>query len=263
MAGFWIPMRIDLEQDPSVIAMADALGMDEYAIVGRLHCIWSWANENLTDGHAHGVTQKWIDRRLQTPGFAEAMTKAGWLAVEDGHVVFPKFSVWNDKSAKIRLNSTKRKQRQREKQEDGGDDLSHSQRDISVTQPGTTAQHSTNINTPAPASPGGPDVLKSKPRKPKAETNPNHTPAIEHFTARWKAWFKGDYPFQPKDAKAIERILKAIGNDLDKFKRIVERYFANTEKFFAGHCLTKLDNAIATFIAEPMQQWYDPTPGGK
>ncbi len=68
--------------------------------------------------------------------------------------------------------------------------------------------------------------------------------------------------FAARDAKAIERILTAIGNDLDKFKRIVGRYFANTDRFFDGHAIPKLESSLAAFIAEPVGQWYDPMPGG-
>lgn len=124
---------------------------------------------------------------------------------------------------------------------------------------GTGTGTESNTLTPPTA-----DVPVPKPRTPKPlkDTNPNHKPAIEHFTAEWRKWFRGDYPFTARDAKAIERILTAIGNDLDKFKRIVGRYFANTDRFFDGHAIPKLESSLAAFIAEPVGQWYDPMPGG-
>ena len=62
MAGDWIPLRADVHEDPAVIAIAAALGMEEYAVVGRLHKLWSWANRQLADGNAACVTDSWIDR---------------------------------------------------------------------------------------------------------------------------------------------------------------------------------------------------------
>lgn len=133
MAGDWIAMRCDLASDPAVIHMAAALGLDEYAVIGRLHHLWSWADQQTTDGvvtlpsrpcHAPGVTDAqqggdngailaWIDRRLATPGFAAAMVSAGWLECFAGGVRFPNFDRWNSQTAKQRLLATKRQAKRR------------------------------------------------------------------------------------------------------------------------------------------------------
>lgn len=113
MAGEWIPMRIDLADDPAVIMIAGLLGVDEYAVVGRLHRLWVWVNRHLTSGHAPGVTEQWIDRFLATPGFAAAMRKAGWLLVRTGAVEFPNFERWNSQGAKRRLLAAQRKRAER------------------------------------------------------------------------------------------------------------------------------------------------------
>ena len=57
MAGDWIPMRVDLADDPAVISIATATGLDELAVVGRLHRLWSWANRHLTTGAAPSVSE--------------------------------------------------------------------------------------------------------------------------------------------------------------------------------------------------------------
>ena len=44
MAGDWIKMRVDLNEDPAVVGMAIALDTDEHSVVGRLHKLWSWAD---------------------------------------------------------------------------------------------------------------------------------------------------------------------------------------------------------------------------
>ena len=113
MADHWIPMRLDLHDDPAVIAIAGALGMDEYAVVGRLHRLWSWANRHLTSGDASCVTVVWIDRYIGAPGFAAAMQAAGWLVAGEGGVTFPSFEKWNSQGAKRRALTANRMRRAR------------------------------------------------------------------------------------------------------------------------------------------------------
>src|SRR5947209_424033 len=113
MAGDWIPMRVDLHDDPAVIAIAGETGLDEFAVVGRLHRLWSWANRQLTSGVAPSITDSWVDRHVNTPGFAAAMLKAGWLRLRSGHLEFPNFDRWNSQGAKKRLEKTQRKQVER------------------------------------------------------------------------------------------------------------------------------------------------------
>lgn len=108
MAGDWIPMRNDLIDDPAVIAIAHSLGMDEYAVVGRLHRLWSWANKHLTTGNAHGVTSEWLDRYVSSPGFAAAMLNAGWLRSRTDGIEFPHFDRWNSQSGKQRALTARR-----------------------------------------------------------------------------------------------------------------------------------------------------------
>lgn len=117
MAGDWIPMRVDLTDDPAVIAIASATGLDEFAVVGRLFCLWSWANRHLPSGHAPCVTELWIDRYTAAPGFAAAMLNAGWLLARSGGVEFPNFDRWNSQGAKRRLLASQRKAKERSRGE--------------------------------------------------------------------------------------------------------------------------------------------------
>ena len=79
MEGDWIKMRTDLSEDPLVIAMAARLHVDEFSVVGRLHRIWSWADRQLTDGLALGITTEWIDQFVRLEGFSNALLETGWL----------------------------------------------------------------------------------------------------------------------------------------------------------------------------------------
>ena len=113
MAGDWIQMRTDLADDPAVIAMSAALGIDADWVVGKLHGIWSWANTHTKDGYA-SVTLEWLDVRARCANFGAAMRAVGWLEVtEDGRVLFPKYSRYNGKSAKKRALSRDRMKRYR------------------------------------------------------------------------------------------------------------------------------------------------------
>lgn len=108
MAGDWIPMRTDLAEDPAVIGIADATGLDEGGVVGRLHRLWSWASWHTEDGDVKGVTLAWINRHVHSDGFAEAMVKVGWLVVTKSGVRFPRFDEWNSQSAKKRRLTARR-----------------------------------------------------------------------------------------------------------------------------------------------------------
>lgn len=108
MAGDWIAIRCDLANEPEVISIAEATGLDEYAVVGRLHRLWSWGNRHTTDGNAPSVTYSWVDRYLQQDGFALAMEEAGWLAHDGASLMFPKFDRFNSQGAKQRLLTAKR-----------------------------------------------------------------------------------------------------------------------------------------------------------
>ena len=101
-------MRCDLGDDPAVIGIASATGLDEDTVVGKLHRLWSWANKQTADGNADGVTEKWIDRFLSVTGFAQAMVDVGWLTLRAGGITIPNFDRHNSQSAKVRALTAKR-----------------------------------------------------------------------------------------------------------------------------------------------------------
>jgi len=114
MAGDWIAMRTDLADDPAVIAMTDALRTPErpwmtpQLVVGCWHTLWSWANHQLRDGCASGVTAVWIDARVGVTGFTAAAQHVGWLVFDGDALRFPNWDRWNSKSAKERLLAQRR-----------------------------------------------------------------------------------------------------------------------------------------------------------
>ena len=109
MAGDWIKVRCALREDPDVIAIAAAVGCDEFGAVGRLHAVWSWLDQHSVDGTNVRIVSAFLDRLTACPGFAAAMRAVGWLAGEDGALTFPGYLEHNGESAKRRATETKRK----------------------------------------------------------------------------------------------------------------------------------------------------------
>ena len=113
MAGDWIKLENVTPDKPEVIAIADILGIDQDAVLGKLVRLWIWADEQTFDGNAGGngvsVTNTFINRRVFLNGFAEAMEKVDWITSNsDGSVTFPNFNRHNGETAKKRALTAKR-----------------------------------------------------------------------------------------------------------------------------------------------------------
>lgn len=111
MAGDWIKMSHDISTKPEVVALASQLGMDRFAVVGRLHEIWCWFDRHTSDGNARGVTQAFLDSLVDAEGFASALASVGWLEARDGAIRMPNFGRHLSKSAKQRALGQERSQR--------------------------------------------------------------------------------------------------------------------------------------------------------
>jgi hypothetical protein len=113
MAGDWIPMRHDIADDPAVICISEATGLDRYGVVGRLHRVWSWFDSVSRFGHASVTQLSWIDHLVERDGFATAMISAGWLVHDSSGMSLPNFDRWISQSAKQRVLATRRKRSER------------------------------------------------------------------------------------------------------------------------------------------------------
>jgi len=113
VAGDWIKMRVALRDDPSVIGVAEATSLDEDTVVGKLHRLWSWADQHTTDGRAAGITPRWVDKYLGFTGISDALVSAGWLVFEPGYMILPAFDKHNGSSAKSRAENTIRQRASR------------------------------------------------------------------------------------------------------------------------------------------------------
>ena len=91
-AGFWVKMRRSLSSDPDVFRIGELTKLDRFSVVGRLHAVWSWADEHdVAKRDAVTVTTAYVDSVADCVGFAQAMRQVGWLAGSDGALLFPNF----------------------------------------------------------------------------------------------------------------------------------------------------------------------------
>lgn len=175
MAGDYIPMRLDLAEDPAVISIAATTKLSTDLVVGKLHRFWSWANRHTSDGRLPGVPADWLDTFVGKKGFAAAMAatpERPWLVIENVGITIPNFDHWNGQSAKKRLEGAIRKRRSRENGDatspqsddppDNRPQMSHKKCDHNRTGAPPTGQdrkvHSSSNPTQGKASNGGTDA---------------------------------------------------------------------------------------------------------
>jgi hypothetical protein len=245
MASDWIPMRINLAFDPAVIAISARLGLDEYSVVGRLHRLWGWANDNLTDGHAKGVTPSWVDTFVGIPGFAVAMAEAGWLTLRSGAVSFPNFDRWNSQGAKQRILATRRKANERVAK------ASRPQRDKNATKEEKRIEEKDPPNPPA----GGTGVFDgSSEDAPRSGTPPDNDArcetAFRRFKDLWGQRYGAAYPAGKHDPAIVRKLVESYG--LDEATEVFKRFLADESQFHAAgenHPLAKLERHLSKWVA--------------
>lgn len=114
MAGDWIKVEKATRGKPEVLRLAVALNVHPMHALGLCVAFWSWADDQLTDGHAVGVTKEVLDTHLGHAGFCEALESVGWLQVRSGSLVVPHFDRNLSESAKNRALAKDRKGKQRQ-----------------------------------------------------------------------------------------------------------------------------------------------------
>jgi hypothetical protein len=120
MAGDWIKMKSALANEPEVRAIAKRTGLDLFAVVGRLHAVWAYADSVTECGEIPYLDEGDIDKMVEHEGFADAMRQVGWLEVRDASIVIPAFETHNGKSAKRRSQTAKRNSEWRKKPDSTG-----------------------------------------------------------------------------------------------------------------------------------------------
>ena len=83
MALNWIKFETTTSDKPEVWAIANELGIDPDAVVGKLLRVWAWFDEQTENGNAPSVTSALLDRRVGVTGFVKSVIQTGWLE-DDG-----------------------------------------------------------------------------------------------------------------------------------------------------------------------------------
>lgn len=117
MAGDWIEVQTCTPDKPEVHQLAEILEIEPDAIVGKLIRIWAWADMHTVDGNASSVTRSLLDRITNVSGFADALSKVGWLKSMTTGVHFTNFDRHNGETAKTRALTGKRVAKSRSKAE--------------------------------------------------------------------------------------------------------------------------------------------------
>jgi hypothetical protein len=114
MAGDWIKIEHTLPDKPEIDALAVALGIDHDAVVGKLVRLWVWADQQTVSGEAIPVTEPFLNRITNCPGFASALVDVGWMKWRNGRIYLPKFDRHNGQTAKSRALTSCRMKRLRD-----------------------------------------------------------------------------------------------------------------------------------------------------
>lgn len=109
----WLKLDKSTADKPEIFAIAERLGIDPDAVLGKCIRVWSWFDSHTTNGSANGagVTKSLIDRITGVTGFADSMLFVGWLAQLEGDLggfALPNFDRHNGETAKARALTAKR-----------------------------------------------------------------------------------------------------------------------------------------------------------
>ena len=103
-------MRLDLQTHPKIVRILSATKADKFRVIGGLHAVWSVFDTHSSDGRLDGYTPETLDHIIGWDGFADAMMKVGWLALDGPEtLILPEFDEHNGKSGKRRAEDQKRK----------------------------------------------------------------------------------------------------------------------------------------------------------
>ena len=88
-----------------------------------------------------------------------------------------------------------------------------------------------------------PPAAGKPPKKPRKKATGAHAELIEYYVNSWKKRYGRKYPFRDVDGVKAAELLELCGGALDDAKAVIDRYLADTGKFFNGHSLALLTSA--------------------
>lgn len=228
MARDWIPMRLDLADDPAVVQMAEILGLDEDHVVGLCHRFWSWVSRNSNAAALQDVTQPVIARAIKRAEFVSAMVQVGWIVIVDGHVEIPNYERWLSQGAKRRALASKRQS-----------DFRVRNRNASVTRAALPEDRTgeKRIKPPPPTSPSRPKTAKSGKSANREE---------EVSLKSWKALTKRLGTLGVGTARITAAECKAAGASPEQAHALVDYWESRRDVWDVGALCVRLKNALPT-----------------
>ncbi len=111
----WIKMRVELPNDPAVMRLSKLTGLDRFAVIGRLHALWSWFDVNSACGQVEFVDADDLANVVGSREFVDALCKISWLKIKKSSAELPNFSLHNGETAKARIQKNQRQAKWRER----------------------------------------------------------------------------------------------------------------------------------------------------
>lgn len=219
MAGDWIKVRTNLGGDPAVKSIARELRETAHSVVGRLHALWSWADQHTDDGALDFTVLTDIDDIVEKRGFAAQMVRVGWLIDRgaDG-VCIPNWERHNGRSAKKRCLDSEAQRRKRESHTDINLTMSENDSDKKRQTPDQRREEKSNTPIVPASGDGAPSASAGK------SEDPNEDPLL----LRAKSIFRMR-PGTPLDrglARAWSKAAPAVTATLDSEWSQLEAYYA-------------------------------------
>lgn len=114
MAGDWIKIRHNLDEDPRVLRIAQLLSIDDLdLLVGKLWRFWRYGDTQTVDGFIPFASAETVDRITRLSGLGNALVAVGWIDVSDKGVQIVRFDDHISESAKRRASNTSRQRKLR------------------------------------------------------------------------------------------------------------------------------------------------------
>jgi len=109
----WTAIDLITPDKPEIESIVDALDVSKNEVVGALLRLLCWSDEHCTEDGLTNLSLKALDRKIELPGFAQALIDCGWAREEGGKIIMVNYANKNGKTAKKRLQDARRQARSR------------------------------------------------------------------------------------------------------------------------------------------------------
>lgn len=104
----WIKVETHLLNKLEIFELADILSISKKEAAINCILVWSWFDNNSTDGMAKARSAKLLDCLCECEGFVAAMAQVGWIDMRGDSLTITNYDRHNSKSAKNRALGAKR-----------------------------------------------------------------------------------------------------------------------------------------------------------